>query len=160
MSKIQFTLGKGGYSVKHSISRQSGNEPFTVPLHAAQKKISMATVALAKELGPLQPKPLQDKVALITGDARGIMNAATGQRETDQPNLERVSGCLQDAWCLFAKGDSEQAYLCLASANSVFDSCQAEVKSEAEVTPTSRVDSTSSHLGERERIPLARAATA
>jgi len=35
----------------------------------------MATVALAKELGLLQPKPLQDKVALVTGGARGIGRA-------------------------------------------------------------------------------------
>ena len=35
----------------------------------------MATVALAKELGLIQPKPLQDKVALVTGGARGIGRA-------------------------------------------------------------------------------------
>jgi len=35
----------------------------------------MATVALAKELGLIQPKPLQDKVALVTGCARGIGRA-------------------------------------------------------------------------------------
>jgi acetoacetyl-CoA reductase len=35
----------------------------------------MATVSLAKELGLIQPKPLQDKVALVTGSARGIGRA-------------------------------------------------------------------------------------
>jgi acetoacetyl-CoA reductase len=35
----------------------------------------MATATLAKELGLLQPKPLQDKVALVTGSARGIGRA-------------------------------------------------------------------------------------
>jgi NAD(P)-dependent dehydrogenase (short-subunit alcohol dehydrogenase family) len=35
----------------------------------------MATISVSEELGHLQAKPLQDKVALVTGDARGIDRA-------------------------------------------------------------------------------------
>jgi hypothetical protein len=83
--------------------------------------------------------------------------------------LERVSGCLDDALRSFAEGDSEQACRYLAEANFVFESSQAEVKSEAVVTPTvtptsvtpiSKVASTSPRPVEREQPLLARAATA
>lgn len=64
--------------------------------------------------------------------------------------FERVTGFLDEALQLFAKGDSEQACLCLAAANSTLDSYLADEGPGCEVTLISSASSIPSHSVEME----------
>jgi hypothetical protein len=56
-------------------------------------------------------------------------------------SFDEVIGVLNDALRLFGEGDDEQACLCLAEANRLFDSCLTGGRSEAGVTPISVANS-------------------
>jgi hypothetical protein len=86
------------------------------------------------------------------------MHTETNQRLTEGNStlpFERVTGFLDEALQLFAKGDSEQACRCLAEANSTLDSCLADKEPECGVTPISSASSIPSHSVEREESVLA-----
>jgi len=73
------------------------------------------------------------------------MHIETNQGDCPDCSLsfDRVIGVLNDALRLFGEGDEEQACLCLAEANRVFDSCLAGGNPEAGVTPISVANSIS-----------------
>lgn len=75
--------------------------------------------------------------------------------------LSQVIACLDNGLRLFAEGESEQACLCLAKANSLLESCLAGVNHEACTAPISMVEEMPLGAVEgEEESPLALAATA
>lgn len=109
------------------------------------------------QLLPDYPDPSQTFDGVI-----GCMDDASQTFNYPDPSLllERVSGCLDDALRSFAEGDSEQGCRYLADANLVFESCNAEEKSKAGVTPISKMDRMPLRPVEREAPLMTRAATA